>query len=60
MATKPKIISSLDDLKADIKYTNELPEAVTDGTLVVVEETNQYFKGNNGSWEEINPYLLPL
>lgn len=60
MATKTKIIESLEDVVSTTLYLDELPETAEDGTMVVMEKSNQYFQLQGKEWVELKPYQLPL
>ena len=57
---KQAIIETLDDVKSNVIYSDTLPETAENGTMVVVEKSNQYFQRQDGGWVELNPYRLPL
>lgn len=57
---KPKLITKIEDVISKTLYLDQLPETAENGTMVVMEKSNQYFQLHGKEWVELKPYQLPL
>lgn len=60
MTNKPKLITKLEDVVSKTMYLKELPETAENLTLVVMEESNEYWQFVKNEWVQLNPYKLPM
>ena len=60
MTTKPKLITKLEDVVSKTMYLKELPETAENLTLVVIEESNEYWQFVKNEWVQLNPYKSPM
>lgn len=60
MTNKPKLITKLEDVVSKTMYLKELPETAENLTLVVIEESNEYWQFVKNEWVQLNPYKLPM
>ena len=56
MTTKPKLTTKLEDVVSKTMYLKELPETAENLTLVVIEESNEYWQFVKNEWVQLNPY----
>ena len=60
MTTKPKIVTKLENVVSKTMYLKELPETAENLTLVVIEESNEYWQFVKNEWVQLNPYKSPM
>lgn len=57
---KPELITKIEDVISRTLYLDKLPETAENGTMVVMEKSNQYFQFDGNEWVELKPYQLPF
>lgn len=57
---KQELITKIEDVVSKTLYLDQLPETAENGTMVVMEKSNQYFQFDGKEWVELKPYQLPF